>query len=144
VYGAGGRSFAEVAISFALMLVVLLVSNHTTLSRYTRYLVGTLYAIFITFETPLSGMSMNPARTFGSAIRGSYWHVLWVYSLAPTLGMLVAAEFFLLRRGDIGPSCAKLHHASSKRRIFCDGTQQVGPKETTKHKITQQHHEIGL
>ena len=125
VYGAGVAFIAEVAISFALMLVVLLVSNHTTLSRYTPYFVGTLYALFITLETPLSGMSMNPARTFGSAIRGSYWDALGVYFLAPTLGMLVAAEFFLLVRGGIGPSCAKLHHANDKRCIFCDGTQQV-------------------
>jgi len=144
VYGAGVAFIAEVAISFALMLVVLLAANHTTLSRYTPYFVGALYAIFITLETPLSGMSMNPARSFGSAIRGSYWNALWVYFLAPTLGMLVAAEFFLLVRGDIGPSCAKLHHANSKRCIFCEGTQQVGPKETAKHEITQQHHEIGL
>ena len=133
VYGAGVAFIAEVAISFALMLVVLLVSNHTTLSRYTPYFVGTLYALFITLETPLSGMSMNPARTFGSAIRGSYWDALWVYFLAPTLGMLVAAEFFLLVRGGIGPSCAKLHHANDKRCIFCDGTQQVDQKETIQH-----------
>jgi len=88
------------------------------LSPRTQYLVSALYAIFIAFETPLSGMSMNPARTFGSAFRGSYWHALWVYFLAPTLGMWVAAELFLRRRGNVGPYCAKLHHANAKRCIF--------------------------
>jgi len=44
-------------------------------------------------------------------------------------------------RGGIGPSCAKLHHANDKRCIFCDGSRST-PKETTKHEITQQHHEI--
>ena len=122
VYGAGVAFIAEVAISFGLMLIVLLTSNHTTLSRYTPYFVGTLYAVFITLEAPFSGMSMNPARTFGSALRGRYWHALWVYFLAPTLGMLIAAEFFLLIRGGIGPSCAKLHHANDKRCIFCRST----------------------
>ena len=68
---------------------------------------------------------MNPARTFGSAFRGRYRHALWVYFLAPTLGMLVAAELFLLIRGGIGPSCAKLHHANEKRCIFCRGARQV-------------------
>jgi hypothetical protein len=67
IYGMGVAFIAEMAISCALMLTVLFASNHKILSRYTPYLVGTLYAIFITLEAPLSGMSMNPARTFGSA-----------------------------------------------------------------------------
>jgi aquaporin Z len=70
---------------------------------------------------------MNPARSFGSAFRARYWHGLWVYLLAPTLGMLVAAEFFLRMRGGIGPYCAKLHHANDKRCIFRHGSQQVRP-----------------
>jgi aquaporin Z len=127
MYGAGVAFIAEAAISFALMLTVLFASNHNLLSRYTPYFVGALYAIFITLETPLSGMSMNPARTFGSAFRGRYWHALWVYFLAPTLGMLVAGEFFLRVRGGIGPYCAKLHHANDKRCIFRHGTEQVRP-----------------
>src|SRR5260370_27874374 len=45
MYGPGVAFIAEVAISFALMLIVLLASNHTTLSRYTPYFFGTLYAI---------------------------------------------------------------------------------------------------
>ena len=118
VYGAGVAFIAEVAISFALMLTVLMAVNHHVLSRYTPYFVGALYALFITLETPLSGMSMNPARTFGSAFRGQYWHALWVYFLAPTLGMLIAAELFLCMRGGNGSHCAKLHHANDKRCIF--------------------------
>jgi aquaporin Z len=131
MYGSGVAFIAEVAISFALMLTVLFTSNHNLLSRYTPYFVGALYAIFITLETPLSGMSMNPARTFGSAFLGRYWHALWVYFLAPTLGMLFAAELFLWVRGGIGPYCAKLHHANDKRCVFRHGTQQVDPEETT-------------
>jgi aquaporin Z len=122
VYGVGVAFTAEVVISFALMLTVLFASNHNLFSRYTPYFVGALYAIFVTLETPLSGMSMNPARTFGSAFRGRYWHALWAYFLAPTLGMLMAAEFFLWMRGGIGPFCAKLHHANDKRCIFHHGT----------------------
>jgi aquaporin Z len=126
-YGVGVAFIAEVIISFALMFTVLFASNHHLLSRYTPYFVGALYAIFITLETPLSGMSMNPARTFGSAFRGHYWTALWVYFLAPTLGMLVAAELFLWLRHGIGPYCAKLHHDNDKRCIFCHGAQQVRP-----------------
>jgi len=120
-YGNGVAFVAELAISFGLMATVLFVSNQDNLARYTPYFVGALYAIFITFETPLSGMSMNPARTFGSAIHASYWHALWLYFLAPTLGMLVAAEVFLQARSGVGPYCAKLHHANNKRCIFHHG-----------------------
>ena len=117
-YGNAVAFVAELAISFSLMATVLFASNHENLARYTPYFVGALYAIYTTFETPLSGMSMNPARTFGSAFHASYWHALWLYFLAPTLGMLVAAEVFLRARSGVGPYCAKLYHANNKRCIF--------------------------
>jgi aquaporin Z len=113
---------AENAISFALMITILIASNREVLARYTPYLVGALYALFITFETPLSGMSMNPARTLGSALHASYFHALWIYFVAPTLGMLAAAEVFLHTRRGVGPYCAKLNHANNKRCIFRHGS----------------------
>src|SRR5215472_5680285 len=72
------------------------------------YVAALLIASYIAFESPLSGMSTNPARTFGPAFYGSYWHALWVYFSAPPLGMLAAAEAFLLARRGEGPFCAKL------------------------------------
>ena len=118
VYGAAVAFAAELAISFILMITVLLVTNHESLARYTPYFVGSLYAVNITFETPLSGMSMNPARTFGPAVYGGYWHTLWIYFIAPTVGMLAAAETFLRIRRGVAPHCAKLHHANDERCIF--------------------------
>lgn len=124
-YGKAGAFFGELIISFLLMATILLTSNRSTIARYTPYFVGALYAIFIAIETPLSGMSMNPARTLGSAFLAGYWHALWIYFLAPTLGMLVAAEFFLRARKGIGPFCAKLHHSNNKRCIFQHGCEQA-------------------
>ena len=121
VYGNAGAFAAELTISFILMITVLVVSNRGTLARYAPYFVGALYATFITFETPLSGMSMNPARTVGSAFHASYWHAIWIYFAAPTLGMLIAAEVFVRARRGVGPYCAKLHHANNKRCIFHHG-----------------------
>ena len=120
-YGDAAAFLAEMGISFCLMITILLVSNRESLARYTPYFVGALYAAFITFETPLSGMSMNPARTFGSAINAGCWHALWIYFAAPTLGMLAAAEIFLRAQGGAAPYCAKLHHANNKRCIFHHG-----------------------
>ena len=117
VYGNTAAFVAELMISFVLMFTVLFVSNRDC-SRYTPYFVGALYAIYITFEAPLSGMSMNPARTFGSAFPSGIWDALWIYFTAPTLGMLIAAEVFLRVGAGVQPSCAKLHHHNNRRCIF--------------------------
>lgn len=109
---------AEAAISFTLMLVVLTVSNRRRLNRYTGLFAGTLVAAFITLEAPFSGMSMNPARSFGSALPGGIWDALWIYFTAPPLGMLLAAEVYLRARGAGAVLCCKLHHENTKRCIF--------------------------
>jgi aquaporin Z len=121
IFGNVGAFAGEVTISFILMTAILFASNREALTRYTPYLVGALYATFITFETPLSGMSMNPARTFGSAFRAGYWQAMWIYFIAPTMGMLAGAEIFLKVREGIPPYCAKLHHDNDKRCIFQHG-----------------------
>ena len=123
IFGSGGAFFGELVISFILMTTVLFTSNQEGLARYTPYLVGVLYATFITFESPLSGMRMNPARTFGSALRADYWQAFWIYLIAPRLGMLAASEVFLWARVGVGPYSAKLHHANDKRCIFHHGYQ---------------------
>jgi aquaporin Z len=121
IFGNAGAFAGEVTISFVLMTGILVAANWEAVKRYTPYLVGALYAMFITFEAPLSGMSMNPARTFGSAFRAGSWRAFWIYLIAPTLGMLAGAEIFLWARGGIGPYCAKLHHDNDKRCIFHHG-----------------------
>ena len=118
VYGSAIAFVAEMTISFILMSTVLFVSNREHIARYTPYFAGALVATYWTFESPLSGMSTNPARTFGSAFYAGYWHALWIYFTAPPLGMLAAAEIFLRVRGGVGPRCAKLHHSNSERCIF--------------------------
>jgi len=120
-FGDVGAFLGELGISFTLMVVILVTSNRKALARYTPVLVGVLYATFITVETPLSGMSMNPARTFGSALQAGYWRAFWVYLVAPTIGMLAASQAFLRARGGVGPYCAKLHHDNDKRCIFRHG-----------------------
>lgn len=109
---------AEAAISFLLMLTVLLVSNTRRLNRYTALFAGTLVALYIAFEAPLSGMSMNPARTLGSALPGEIWTALWLYFTAPPLGMLLAAEVYVRFKGASAVLCCKLHHENGERCIF--------------------------
>ncbi len=110
---------AEVVISGLLMLMILAVSNTQRLARYTGLFAGALVATYISVEAPISGMSMNPARTFGSALPGDIWDAFWIYLIAPPLGMLLASEFYISRQGRSAVSCAKLHHDNDKRCIFC-------------------------
>src|SRR5438445_308082 len=86
---------AELVIAFILMTVVLNVSNTPHLARYTGIFAGCLVATYITFEGPLSGMSMNPARTFAPAFVGHLWTGLWIYFTAPVLAMQLAALVYL-------------------------------------------------
>ena len=116
--GAAIAFVAEAAISFGMMLLVLTVSNHRRMMRWTGACAGLLVAVYITFEAPLSGMSMNPARTFGPAVLSRHAAALWIYFTAPPLGMMAAAEWFVRRRGAARVLCAKLHHRSVGPCIF--------------------------
>ncbi|MBI3474778.1 MAG: aquaporin [Acidobacteria bacterium] len=110
---------AEFVIAFGLMSAVLYFSNHHRLAPYTGLFAGLLVATYITLEAPFSGMSMNPARTLGSALPPMIWDGIWIYLTAPPLGMLAAAEFYLWRHWRTGVKCCKLHHQNNKRCIFC-------------------------
>jgi len=66
--GVGVAFVAEVGITFLLMSMIRIVTNTPRLARYTGLFAGALVATYITVEAPLSGMSMNPARTFASAL----------------------------------------------------------------------------
>ncbi len=109
---------AETLITFGLMWVILVVSNHPRRAHLTGVCAGVLVATYISVEAPLSGMSMNPARTLGSAVFAGDWTALWIYFVAPPLGMLGAAELYLRRRGRGAVFCAKLCHAEPC--LFCE------------------------
>ena len=111
VPGSGGwlvAAIAEFALSFCLMLMVLIVSNSTKIATFTGVFSGNLVATFITFEAPLSGMSINPARTFASAVPASIWTDFWLYYLVPPLAMLLAAEIYLRQFTKPKVICSKL------------------------------------
>jgi aquaporin Z len=132
--GVGVAFLAEAVISFLQMSVILHFSNTPRLGRFTGLFAGAMIATYISLEAPYSGMSMNPARTFASALPAQLWTALWVYFTAPPLGMLLAAELYVRQHGIHHVFCAKLYHHNNKRCIFhCNWKQlSVANDETTR------------
>lgn len=127
-WGAAGAFGLEFGISFLLMLTVLTIANRARLARFTGLAAGTLLALYVLFESPYSGTSMNPARTFGSAIWGHTWTSWWLYFVAPPLAMLLAAELYSRLASPDAVLCAKLHHTHGVRCIFHCGYAPPAPR----------------
>jgi len=107
-WGSGAAFAAEFLISFVLMLTILLVSNEKRWARYTGWLAGLLISVYVSVESPLSGMSMNPARTFASALPARDWNHLWLYFTAPVAAMWLAARVF----HTLIPWVERTHHSA--------------------------------
>ncbi len=86
---------AEFLISFILMMALLMAINSERLEKAAGAIAAGLIGIYIAFESPLSGMSLNPARSLGSALTAGQWTGLWVYSTAPMMATLLAAEVYM-------------------------------------------------
>jgi len=125
-HGAVGAFAAEIAISFGMMTTALVCTSTPRLAPYTGLFCGSLVALYITFEAPLSGMSMNPARSLASALFPGFWADFWVYVAGPLAGMLLAAELYGRVRGAANVRCAKLNHSARQRCIFCGFTPEHG------------------
>jgi aquaporin Z len=113
---------AEFCIAFMLMSTILWVGGKPRLMNFTGVFAGAFVFLCICFEAPFSGFSMNPARTFASALVSGSWIGLWIYLVAPPAGMLAAAV--LARSFESVPmmACAKLVHDRSLPCIHCGYT----------------------
>ncbi len=123
--GAAGLAVAfaaETLISFVLMSTVLALGRSERTGRFTPLVAGALVCLFIVVEAPLSGMSMNPARTFASSLGAHDFTALWLYFTAPLVGMFLAAE---VHRRFSPSGCAKLLHQQPCH--FCDSARAVTP-----------------
>jgi aquaporin Z len=118
---------AEFIISFVMFTTVLWASNTPRIARWTGLFAACLVLTYVTFEAPLSGPSMNPARSTASALASHLFDGLWIYFTAPVLGMQLAAALFC--RADRLVYCAKLHHHNNARCIFNCAFGQLAARE---------------
>ena len=99
--GAPMQSFVlEVILSGILMFVILNVSHGAKEKGITAgIVVGAVIALEALFAGPICGASMNPARSLAPAIVSGHLEHLWIYLVAPVVGMLVAIPLFQAVRG---------------------------------------------
>jgi len=102
--GSQAQSFLwEVILTFFLMFVILAVATDTrAVGEAAAIAVGATVGLDAMFGGPISGASMNPARSIGPAIVSGDLHALWLYIAAPLLGAAVGAlAYQLVRREHI-------------------------------------------
>ncbi|MBF8188876.1 aquaporin [Nonomuraea sp. K274] len=106
--GAATALVAEAVMTFLLLTLILTFVDRPRLMPYTAAAASSLVAVLVFTEAPVSGTSLNPARSIGPALVGATWTGLWVYLVAPTLGALTAALLHRRLWGTV--ACAKLMH----------------------------------
>lgn len=115
-FGPWAAVAGEAVATASLVGGILWFVGHERLRRFTPALIPPLVAVLVALEAPVSGTSMNPARSLGPALPAHTLGVLWVYALGPALGAAGAAVA-LVRPGRV--HVAKLaHHAHDPHDRF--------------------------
>jgi aquaporin Z len=110
---------AEVFITFLLVLSIFLFVSNPRLMRWTPLMVWLLITAIVWLEAPISGTSLNPARSIGPAFVTGLWRDQWLYCIAPPLGALLAVAMFRrLSMGRRDVLTCKLCHVPHYRSIF--------------------------
>ena len=106
--GSEGQSFLwELVMTFFLMFVIMAVATDTrAVGEAAAIAIGGTVGLNAMFGGPISGASMNPARSAGPAIVSGHLHALWLYIVAPVLGASLGALAYQLIRGEPAPSPA--------------------------------------
>jgi aquaporin Z len=128
---------AEVSLTFLLVLSIFLFVSHHRLMRWTPLMVWILVAVMVWLEAPISGTSLNPARSFGPALVSWSWSSHWLYWVAPPLGALLAVGAFrLLTAGERDVLTGKLFHVPHYRSVFMNVSAPCMPADGKLRKPT--------
>ncbi|MCA1666201.1 MAG: aquaporin [Thermomicrobia bacterium] len=102
-HGSDGQSFIlEAVLTFFLMFVIFSVATDArAVTRAAAFAIGGTVGLEAMFAGPISGASMNPARSLAPALISGTWSSLWLYLLAPVLGAIAGAwAYRLISEGD--------------------------------------------
>ena len=94
--GGAWQSFLlEAVLTFFLMLVIMAMATNTrAVGQAAALAIGATVALEALFAGPISGASMNPARSLGPVLISGTWTAQWVYVSAPFLGAIVGALLY--------------------------------------------------
>lgn len=109
-HGGAWQSFGlEAILTFFLMFVIMAVATDTrAVGQAAALAIGATVGLEALFAGPISGASMNPARSLGPALLSWTWTAQWVYLTAPFLGAVAAAlAYRWLRTASLGPQVAQ-------------------------------------
>jgi MIP family channel proteins len=100
--GSQGQSFLwEIVLTFFLMFVIMAVATDTrAVGEAAAIAIGGTVGLDAMFGGPVSGASMNPARSLGPAIVSGNLHALWLYLVAPLIGAATGAVGYQFIRGE--------------------------------------------
>ncbi len=101
-YGSEGQSFVlEAILTFLLMFVIVSVATDTrAVGQSAAIAIGGTIGLEALFAGPISGASMNPARSLSPAIVSGTWDAQWLYVLGPALGAVLGALAYAYIRGE--------------------------------------------
>jgi aquaporin Z len=107
-----GAAGVEFLITGSLLWVILYFVSHPTLHRWTGFAAGVWVAFLVFAEAPVTGTSLNPARSLGPAVVTDTYRNLWVYFLGPLGGAAAVALLWkpAVAAGVRSVFCAKLFH----------------------------------
>jgi aquaporin Z len=94
VIGQAQTAIVEVVLTFFLMLVVMAVVSGNVAGGLAAPAIGLVVGADALMGGPLTGASMNPARTLGPALAAGRWDSHWAYWIGPTVGAIVAARCY--------------------------------------------------
>lgn len=110
---------AEAMLTFLLVLLIFVFVSSHRLMHWTPLMTWLLVATMVWQEAPISGTSLNPARSFGPALLSWNWTDQWLYYIAPPLGALIAVGVYrLLATGERDVLTGKLFHVPHYRSVF--------------------------
>jgi MIP family channel proteins len=118
--GSQGQSFLwELVLTFFLMFVIMAVATDTrAVGEAAAIAIGATVGLDAMFGGPISGASMNPARSIGPAVVSGDLHALWLYIVAPISGAALGALAYQFVRGESArPPERKVLEAEPERTL---------------------------
>jgi aquaporin Z len=111
---------AELAATFALVFLIFVCVNKPAVAARTGLIAGSLVVALVTIEAPISGTSVNPARSLAPAVLFPLFRDQWIYVVGPIAGALLAAVAYRSQWGG-ATVCAKLYHTAKYPCPFACG-----------------------